>query len=84
MYDIFIIIIDPATKKSLIPKISARQICIDLIKSRGVLGLYKGLTVTILRDVPFCVVYFSLFAKLDAYGPRKSNGSGEHTSQLIN
>ena len=34
-------------------------------------GLYKGLGATMLRDVSFSVVYFPLFANLNAMGPKK-------------
>ncbi|XP_076270725.1 mitochondrial glutamate carrier 1-like isoform X2 [Rhynchophorus ferrugineus] len=69
--------IDPKTGKSLIPQISARQVTQKLVKERGVAGLYKGLIATMARDVPFCMIYFPLFAKIDSLGPRKSDGSGD-------
>ncbi|XP_030767890.1 mitochondrial glutamate carrier 1-like isoform X2 [Sitophilus oryzae] len=69
--------IDPVTGKSILPKISARAVAKDLVQDRGFLGLYKGLFATMARDVPFCVVYFPLFAYLDKFGPRKLDGSGD-------
>jgi solute carrier family 25 glutamate transporter 18/22 len=59
------------------PKISATSITIELLKQKGILGLYKGTAATMLRDVSFSVVYFPLFATLNQYGPRKNDGSGE-------
>lgn len=60
-----------------IPKTSATTIAMDLFKKHGILGLYKGIGATMLRDVSFSVVYFPLFATLNSLGPRKKDGSGE-------
>ncbi|XP_042204089.1 mitochondrial glutamate carrier 1-like isoform X2 [Homarus americanus] len=60
-----------------IPKISATSITLQLLREKGILGLYRGTTATMLRDVSFSVVYFPLFAHLNSLGPRKSDGSGE-------
>ncbi|CAH0384034.1 unnamed protein product [Bemisia tabaci] len=60
-----------------VPKISATSLTLELLKTKGILGLYRGTTATMLRDVSFSVVYFPLFARLNALGPRKSDGSGE-------
>ncbi|XP_066955279.1 mitochondrial glutamate carrier 1-like isoform X2 [Macrobrachium rosenbergii] len=60
-----------------IPKISATSITLQLLREKGILGLYKGTAATMLRDVSFSVVYFPLFAHLNSLGPRKSDGSGE-------
>lgn len=60
-----------------VPKISATSLAIDLLKTKGILGLYRGIGATMLRDVSFSVVYFPLFARLNGLGPRKSDGSGE-------
>ncbi|KAK3871421.1 hypothetical protein Pcinc_023409 [Petrolisthes cinctipes] len=64
------------TSKS-VPKISATSITLQLLREKGILGLYRGTTATMLRDVSFSVVYFPLFAHLNSLGPRKSDGSGE-------
>ncbi|XP_064109870.1 mitochondrial glutamate carrier 1-like [Macrobrachium nipponense] len=60
-----------------IPKISATSITLQLLREKGILGLYKGTAATMLRDVSFSVVYFPLFAHLNSLGPRKNDGSGE-------
>ncbi|XP_069173959.1 mitochondrial glutamate carrier 1 isoform X2 [Procambarus clarkii] len=60
-----------------VPKISATSITLKLLREKGILGLYRGTTATMLRDVSFSVVYFPLFAHLNSLGPRKSDGSGE-------
>jgi len=60
-----------------LPKISALGITKELIKSKGILGLYKGTGATMLRDVSFSMVYFPLFANLNRLGPRKHPGSNE-------
>lgn len=56
---------------------SATSIALDLFRTRGIAGLYKGTAATMLRDVNFSMVYFPLFARLNALGPRKKDGSGE-------
>ncbi|KAJ3658857.1 hypothetical protein Zmor_010575 [Zophobas morio] len=60
-----------------IPKMTATKIAIDLLKKHGIIGLYKGIGATMVRDVSFSVVYFPLFATLNDLGPRKKDGSGE-------
>ncbi|XP_076971419.1 mitochondrial glutamate carrier 1 isoform X2 [Tamandua tetradactyla] len=50
------------------PRPTATQLARELLHSRGIAGLYKGLGATLLRDVPFSVVYFPLFANLNALG----------------
>lgn len=58
-------------------KISALSITRELLRTKGITGLYKGTGATMLRDVLFSVVYFPLFANLNALGPRKYPGSTE-------
>ncbi|TRY77931.1 hypothetical protein TCAL_07726 [Tigriopus californicus] len=59
------------------PKISALSITKDLLKTKGILGLYKGTGATMLRDVSFSMCYFPLFANLNRLGPKKEPGSNE-------
>ena len=56
---------------------SALSITKELLRTKGIVGLYKGTGATMLRDVSFSVVYFPLFANLNALGPRKAPGSNE-------
>jgi solute carrier family 25 glutamate transporter 18/22 len=58
-------------------KLSALSITQELLRTKGITGLYKGTGATMLRDVLFSVVYFPLFANLNALGPRKYPGSTE-------
>lgn len=57
------------------PKLSASKIALDLLKTRGIAGLYKGTGATMLRDVSFSVIYFPLFANLNDLGPKREDGS---------
>lgn len=49
-------------------KPSALRVASQLIKAKGIAGLYKGISATMLRDVSFSIVYFPLFAHLSAKG----------------
>lgn len=60
-----------------LPKVSATSIAMELIRTKGITGLYKGTGATMLRDVSFSIVYFPLFATLNALGPRRDDGSNE-------
>lgn len=60
-----------------LPKISALSVTQELLKTKGILGLYKGTGATMMRDVSFSMIYFPLFANLNKIGPRKAPGSSE-------
>lgn len=54
-------------------KPSALKVATDLLKTRGIAGLYKGMSATMLRDVSFSIVYFPLFAHLSTLGSKINN-----------
>ncbi|RVE72291.1 hypothetical protein OJAV_G00060310 [Oryzias javanicus] len=57
---------------------SATGITVQLLKTRGLAGLYRGAGATLMRDVPFSMIYFPLFANLNALG-RDSAGNQADT-----
>lgn len=57
-------------------RMSASKLALQLVRERGIFGLYKGLSATFARDVTFSAIYFPLFANLNSLGPRRE-GSDE-------
>ncbi|XP_068191780.1 mitochondrial glutamate carrier 1-like [Antennarius striatus] len=61
------------TPASQVMRASATEITRELLRTQGVTALYRGLGATLLRDIPFSVVYFPLFAHLHRLGQRSSD-----------
>ncbi|XP_047120513.1 mitochondrial glutamate carrier 1-like [Schistocerca piceifrons] len=53
------------------PKFEATHIALKLLRTEGISGLYRGLGITMVRDISFSVLYFPVFAHLNAFGPKK-------------
>ena len=55
-------------------RLTATRVALNLLREKGIFGLYKGTIATMLRDVSFSVIYFPLFANLNKLGPKRENG----------
>lgn len=60
-------------KKNML-KPSASTLALQLLKEKGIFGLYKGIGPTIARDITFSIIYFPLFAQLNSLGPKNQIG----------
>ncbi|XP_018558982.1 mitochondrial glutamate carrier 1 isoform X2 [Lates calcarifer] len=60
---------------------SATGITVELLRTRGLAGLYRGAGATLMRDVPFSMIYFPLFANLNALGRETAGGQGDVQAQ---
>lgn len=69
------------TSTNQLHKQSAMRVAMDLLRTRGIAGLYKGISATMLRDVGFSVVYFPLFAHLSAFGNKLKSTSNQEDEQ---
>ncbi|CAG8729762.1 11441_t:CDS:2, partial [Acaulospora morrowiae] len=62
-------------------EVAERRSAISIVKKLGVLGLYKGASACLLRDIPFSAIYFSSYShiKKDLFseGPEKRLSMGE-------
>ncbi|XP_036615882.1 mitochondrial glutamate carrier 2 [Trichosurus vulpecula] len=64
----------PYTTDSTPKRPSATVIAWELLRTRGLTGLYRGFGATLLRDIPFSVIYFPFFANLNHLGINEATG----------
>ncbi|TPX30959.1 hypothetical protein SmJEL517_g05605 [Synchytrium microbalum] len=65
-------------------KASERQGPIEIVRSLGLSGLYKGVLACLLRDIPFSGIYFPVYShiKSDVFGEGR-NGKKLNTVELL-
>ncbi|XP_014447001.1 mitochondrial glutamate carrier 2 isoform X2 [Tupaia chinensis] len=62
---------------------SATLIAWELLRTQGLAGLYKGLGATLLRDIPFSIIYFPLFANLNHLGIDELTGKASFAHSFL-
>ncbi|EDM02029.1 rCG30186 [Rattus norvegicus] len=62
---------------------SATLIAWELLRTQGLSGLYRGLGATLLRDIPFSIIYFPLFANLNQLGVSELTGKASFTHSFV-
>ena len=74
-----------AAKKSNIyttrANISALSLTKDLLQTKGITGIYRGLGATLLRDIPFSCLHFTIYSHLNflGFGPNGEKSSTLHS-----
>jgi len=61
----------------------AKKSGLNIVKELGFRGLFKGSAATLLRDVPFSALYFSLYGNLKAIQLERQNGKPLSIGQLF-
>ncbi|XP_063142756.1 mitochondrial glutamate carrier 2 isoform X4 [Rattus norvegicus] len=74
---------DPAAGCRPLRRPSATLIAWELLRTQGLSGLYRGLGATLLRDIPFSIIYFPLFANLNQLGVSELTGKASFTHSFV-
>lgn len=55
-----------------------RRSALGIVRSLGIVGLYKGATACLLRDIPFSAIYFPIYShlKTDVFGETRNKKLG--------
>lgn len=59
-----------------------RESAMSILRSMGPVGMYRGFTATLFRDVPFCLLFFPLYSNVKEF-QLKSLSTGFSSSHLM-
>lgn len=57
--------------------VAERQTAVQVVQQLGLSGLYKGIGCTLMRDVPYALVFFPMYAELKEFAESKNDGKAD-------